>query len=321
MGAVDLSSFRPATDGASVTFVDEAVQVVGLPEAWAYSARADLYPSSISGSVRVDLKVTVHEGKLLAGVLTTDETSFIREATVRAGQRTAVSLRIRSIHEASAVVFRTAKDSPGAPRFTIHEVSVSPDDEEPEPTLGVHELVESLWPLSVAEYSTDMLHSWDETTLNANLTGDKLMDNLLLNKWEFTHGRSVLRSYPWRLSVPFVLCNSRCEFCAAWLMKGKAPLLDFMQALVPVIERCCELDLVGWGEPLIHPEFDQILALIKQHADPRARVALTTNGVRLKEWVDRLLDANVMDYAISVHARTARPIRTSWDFTRTTSRR
>jgi hypothetical protein len=34
-------------------------------------------------------------------------------------------------------------------------------------------------------------------------------------------------------------------------------------------------------------------------------MALTTNGVRLDEWIDRLLDANVMDYAISIHAARA----------------
>jgi MoaA/NifB/PqqE/SkfB family radical SAM enzyme len=31
---------------------------------------------------------------------------------------------------------------------------------------------------------------------------------------------------------------------------------------------------------------------------------LTTNGTRLEDWIDRLLAANVMDYAISIHAAT-----------------
>jgi pyruvate-formate lyase-activating enzyme len=146
------------------------------------------------------------------------------------------------------------------------------------------------------------LRTWTEKTLRSKLTGDALRDNVILNKWEFAHGVTVLRSYPWRLSVPFVLCNAQCEFCAAWQIKGHAPLDELIRSLIPVIRCCYELDLVGWGEPLIHPQFAEILDTIKREADPRARIALTTNGTRLDEWIDRLLDANVMDYAISVHA-------------------
>jgi MoaA/NifB/PqqE/SkfB family radical SAM enzyme len=87
-------------------------------------------------------------------------------------------------------------------------------------------------------------------------------------------------------------------------MKGKAPLLDLMQALKPVVQRAAQLDLVGWGEPLIHPEFAEILSMIRDEADPDAHIALTTNGVRLGEWIDRLLEARIMDYAVSIHAST-----------------
>jgi hypothetical protein len=38
--------------------------------------------------------------------------------------------------------------------------------------------------------------------------------------------------------------------------------------------------------------------------DTRAQISLTTNGVKLREWVDRLLEANVRHYAISIHAAT-----------------
>jgi molybdenum cofactor biosynthesis enzyme MoaA len=179
--------------------------------------------------------------------------------------------------------------------------SVAPSSTSSQPA-SVDPIVESLWPLPVPEFSVATLRTWTKKTLQSKLTGDALHDNLILNKWEFAHGVTVLKSYPWRLSVPFVLCNAQCEFCAAWQIKGHAPLDALITALVPVIRHCYQLDLVGWGEPLIHPQFCQILDTIKREADPRARIALTTNGVRLDEWIDRLLDANVMDYAISIHA-------------------
>jgi pyruvate-formate lyase-activating enzyme len=112
----------------------------------------------------------------------------------------------------------------------------------------------------------------------------------------------VLRSHPWRLSVPFVLCNAQCEFCAAWQIKGNAPLLELMQALMPVLRHCLQVDLVGWGEPLIHPQFGDVLGVIRRETDARARLALTTNGTRLAEWVDRLLEARVTDFVVSIHA-------------------
>lgn len=173
-----------------------------------------------------------------------------------------------------------------------------------DPVPFVDPRVEALWPLSVAEFGVPILRRWSEQDLQARFVGDPWLDNLLLNKWEFAHRKSVLKSFPWRLSVPFVLCNAKCDFCAAWLMKGRSSLEGVMTSLVPVVRHAHQLDLVGWGEPLIHPQFAAVLAMIKQEADPRARIALTTNGTRLERWIDRLLEANIMEYAVSVHAAT-----------------
>ncbi len=114
----------------------------------------------------------------------------------------------------------------------------------------------------------------------------------------------VLRSYPWRLSVPFVLCNARCDFCEAWVVKGKPMPADILDSLAPMLPYATQIDMVGWGEPLIHPEFGEILNRLKAGTDPRARVSLTTNGVHLHKWVDHLIEANVSDYSISMHAAT-----------------
>src|SRR5260370_6201229 len=108
-----------------------------------------------------------------------------------------------------------------------------------------------------------------------------------------------------RLSVPFVRCNARCDFCSEWLVKGSPMSEDLITQVVPVLKQICELDLVGWGEPLIHPQFGEILENIRREVDPRARIALTTNGTKLLEWADRLLEANVTDFSISIHAATA----------------
>lgn len=174
------------------------------------------------------------------------------------------------------------------------------------PTEEVDPFVDNLWgQLPLPEFSVRNLQQWTQQDLESKLTGNPLLDNAILNKWEFAHGITVLKSYPWRLSVPFILCNAQCDFCRAWLVKGNIPPLDeLMTALTPMIRHCYSIDLVGWGEPLIHPQFSQVLNIVQREAEPRARIALTTNGVHLQEWYARLLDANVMDYAISIHAAT-----------------
>jgi pyruvate-formate lyase-activating enzyme len=158
------------------------------------------------------------------------------------------------------------------------------------------------WQEEAARYPLAEMAGWAERDLECHLTGDGLVDNLLRNKWEFVHGHAELKSYPWRLSLPFMGCNARCDFCAAWLMKGEFRMLDTLRAMLPAIRNAWELDLVGWGEPLLHPEFAEVIALLVREADPRARLALTTNGSLLDKWVDRLLDANIRHFAISLHA-------------------
>jgi hypothetical protein len=116
-------------------------------------------------------------------------------------------------------------------------------------TERVDPIVESLWPLPVPEFSVANLRTWTEKTLRSKLTGDALRDNLILNRWEFAHGVTVLSSYPWRLSVPFALCNAHCEFCAAWQIKGNVLLDELITALIPVIRHCYQLDR-GYGERL-----------------------------------------------------------------------
>jgi Molybdenum cofactor biosynthesis enzyme len=169
--------------------------------------------------------------------------------------------------------------------------------------------IESLWPLQTlypqSNFSIELLSTWSMRELEENYTGDRLFDNLLLNKYEFAHGMSVLKSYPWRFSFPFTRCNARCEFCRAWISRENPISPETIELLTPVIQHCLEIDLVGWGEPLIYPKFETILDILKNNSDPRAKISLTTNGVLLKKWADRLLMSNVNDFGISIHAATA----------------
>ena len=172
-------------------------------------------------------------------------------------------------------------------------------------SISVDPWAEGLWHTPARKFPVQELRTWSEERLRAQFWGYPVQDNMLLNKWEFATGRTRLRSFPWRLSIPFITCNARCEFCAAWHIHGKSDLRPLLESLKPVIRSCGELDLVGWGEPLIHPQFKAVLQLLRDVGNPSARVALTTNGTRLKSWADQLVEANIRHYAVSVHAARA----------------
>ena len=119
---------------------------------------------------------------------------------------------------------------------------------------AVDPAVDQSWPLALPEFSVVRMKHWTESVLQRHMRGDRLFDNLILNKYEFAKGITTLRSYHFRLSIPFILCNARCDFCSAWLVRGETLPLEFIESLVPILRHCYDIDMVGWAEPLIHPE-------------------------------------------------------------------
>jgi MoaA/NifB/PqqE/SkfB family radical SAM enzyme len=48
--------------------------------------------------------------------------------------------------------------------------------------------------------------------------------------------------------------------------------VDLIDGVADALPYLSEIDLVGWGEPLIHPQLDGILAKLRDYCDPRAPV-------------------------------------------------
>jgi wyosine [tRNA(Phe)-imidazoG37] synthetase (radical SAM superfamily) len=165
--------------------------------------------------------------------------------------------------------------------------------------------VGGLWPADAAPYSVDEMSVWDRARLDSVMTGDAWRDNLMLNKWEFATGATRLESFPFRYSVPFVICNARCEFCSAWTVRGEVMPIELIERTAEMLPYLVSVDLVGWGEPLIHPQMGEILKLFEDRCDPRANLSLTTNGTHLERWAEALVRARVGSVGVSLHA--ARP--------------
>ena len=142
--------------------------------------------------------------------------------------------------------------------------------------------------------------------LNKYLTGDIWEDNFLVNTWEYTHHVSKLESYPWRVYLPIAdSCNARCEFCTSWLYKDLYLKPSTLEMFSEVLKRAHYIDLCGYGEPLIHPDFAEITAGLARYIDARSDVVLYSNGALLDRWIDRLLDLGVKWFAFSLNAATA----------------
>jgi molybdenum cofactor biosynthesis enzyme MoaA len=279
-----------------ITPGQDGVRVDGGAAPWAYAGFA---PFTFTGRALVQVDLTPLAGTVGVSVMKIERDDVLHEQEIAAGAgRRTIRIAMEDAAQFAGVVLRTVADIAVAPSALVHKITI-----EPMPFLDP--FLESLWPMKGVEHSLPALYGWSHEELQASLTGDKWLDNAMTNKWEFVKGVAKLTSFPTRFSVPFVLCNARCEFCSAWLANAEPMPVDLIDGVAEALPYLSEIDLVGWGEPLIHPQLDGILAKLRDYCDPRARISLTTNGVHLKKWAPKLLEAGVSDISISIHA--ARP--------------
>jgi pyruvate-formate lyase-activating enzyme len=305
---MDLASrLQPANTGICISQEGAVACIEGLQQPWAYAA---YLPLEGSGRLIINARARLRSGSMSVGVLTKDESSYVIERPIpRTNEFVDVPITVDDGGACGKLVFRTYDNADNPPILELESITIeigqstNPITNRPkfEP---IDPIVENLWPLDTATFNVNDMRRWTPADLQNYLTGDAWQDNLILNKYEFAIGQSELKSFPWRFSVPFVLCNARCEFCSAWLVQGEPMPIDLLDRLEVVLPYLVQIDMVGWGEPLIHPQFGEVLARFRDRADRRARIALTTNGVHLKKWADRLIEANVKEYAISIHAST-----------------
>jgi len=88
-------------------------------------------------------------------------------------------------------------------------------------------------------------------------------------------------------------CQLRCKYCARTFgnVESQHMSLDLVQHIIDSNPNCISVNLVGLGEPLLHPELKQIISLFKEK---NIRVAIVTNAMKLdKETSVMLLEAGL----------------------------
>jgi MoaA/NifB/PqqE/SkfB family radical SAM enzyme len=108
--------------------------------------------------------------------------------------------------------------------------------------------------------------------------------------------------WDWVQVEPTTACNARCLYCPrtvlgdAW--EDRFLPLESFRALLPALARAGHVHLQGWGEPLLHPDFTQMVRLAKATG---ARVGTTTNATLLTPArIAELMDAGLDVLAVSL---------------------
>ncbi len=99
---------------------------------------------------------------------------------------------------------------------------------------------------------------------------------------------------------PTTACNFTCDMCLHESKRTQPdiflPLQTYERLADEAFASLDTLVLFGWGEPLLHPDFLQMLAIARNRMAPGGKIKVTTNGSMLtKEIIDTILSENLVD--------------------------
>lgn len=129
---------------------------------------------------------------------------------------------------------------------------------------------------------------------------EKQKKNTELNLNEIRENKTILESYPRRLVFELTnACNLNCIMCGRNAADFKLTSfdMDIFRSFEPMMDTIEEVTLMGWGEPTIHPDFNEMLEIIDRHS---ARKYFCTNGMNLKKIKESIFKYNVDVFAVSV---------------------
>ena len=133
-----------------------------------------------------------------------------------------------------------------------------------------------------------------------------LEDNRRQNLKEQYEQREILHSRPLHVAVPTgERCNLRCIFCTDRSNRPYADLTfdQFLEFTEPM-EAAGLIQLYGWGEPLVNPNYERIFDYVTNRFFG-ARVYVSTNGVLLTDsWIDKFLSYEKCLINVSLNAAT-----------------
>lgn len=134
---------------------------------------------------------------------------------------------------------------------------------------------------------------------------EKQKENTKLNQKEMSEGKTILNSKPQRLVLELTnACNLKCIMCGRDEANFSLTTfdIDILKNLSYILDEVEEVTLFGWGEPTLHPQFEEILAFLDKYP---VKKYFVTNGMRLDKIKDWLFKYHVDIMAISLDGAKA----------------
>ncbi len=139
---------------------------------------------------------------------------------------------------------------------------------------------------------TKQLFPWELTENQKN--------NSTLNMKELENKEIILKSLPRRLVLELTnMCNLNCIMCGRNAADFKPTVfkMEWFRYLEQLFDTVEEVTLMGWGEPTVHPNFEEMLSIINKHS---AKKYFCTNGMRLDKLKNPIFDNHVDLIGVSV---------------------
>ncbi len=149
-----------------------------------------------------------------------------------------------------------------------------------------------------------ILRAKTKTLFSGKQLTEQQQRNTDLNIRELEAGKTVLESYPRRLVFELTnACNLNCVMCGRNAADFKPTMfdMDVFRSFEPLMDTVEEVTLMGWGEPTIHPHFNEMLEIINKHS---ARKYFCSNGMNLQKIQDAIFDYKVDVFAVSLDGAT-----------------
>lgn len=144
-------------------------------------------------------------------------------------------------------------------------------------------------------------------------------ENNELNAEEMNNASLQLESYPRRFVLELTnACNLKCIMCGRDDEEFAQTYFDInsLDKVANILDKITEVTVFGWGEPMMHPKFRQILEYLNNYP---LKKYFVTNGMLMDKFIDDFFNFNVDIIAISLDGASPEindKIRLKGDFTK-----
>ncbi|MDP8263000.1 MAG: radical SAM protein [Candidatus Ancaeobacter aquaticus] len=123
----------------------------------------------------------------------------------------------------------------------------------------------------------------------------------LLNTLPFYYKKRI-SEYPKYLAISLTTrCNLRCSICDRNNYKASDMNYENLEKLINPIKHAKMIDLTGWGEAILYPEYPDVLKYIFKNNNKKKLISQTLNGTLANKYSD-LLKGRVQRLVISLNA-------------------